>query len=209
MRCARRHIPGRRVPAVWACAFAWLFACMLTPGAMAEPAGLADETGLPVEVQYPLILKILQFDRNLVSRAGTEIVIATIYQGRHRASVRARDEVHRAAKAASAQRVADLPVRVVDVDIEQVDLAQALESMGVDVAYVMPLRAVNISTITGVTREMRIATVTGVEEYVHDGVSVGLGVFQEKPRVLVNLDASRAEGVDFSSRLLSLAQLVK
>jgi hypothetical protein len=182
---------------------------VLATTATAEPVGITEEAGLSVEVQYPLILKILQFDRNLTSRAGTEIVIATIYQGRHRASVRARDDVHRVAGAASAQRVADLPVRVVDIDIEQVDLEEALKSMSVDVAYVMPLRAVNISTITEVTRELQVATVTGIEDYVHDGVSVGLGVWQEKPRVLVNLDASRAEGVDFSSRLLSLAQLVK
>jgi len=90
-----------------------------------------------------------------------------------------------------------------------VSLERALDSLDVDVVYLTPLRAKDIGSITRVTRELHISTMTGVEEYVREGVAVGLGVWQEKPRVLVNLDASKAEGADFSSRLLSLAQLVK
>jgi len=175
----------------------------------AEPSGFNDEADLSVAVQFPLMLKILQFDRNLASRAGGEIVIATAFQGRYRASARARDDVYRAAQAIPGQRVADLPVRVVDIDLEQVKLKDALDRLDVDVLYITPLRATDIATITEVTRELQIASITGVEEYVHQGIAVGIDVFQEKPRVLVNLNASRAEGVDFSSRLLSLVQVVK
>ena len=175
----------------------------------ADPSGFNDEADLSVAVQFPLILKILQFDRNLAERAGGEIVIATVFQGRYRASSRARDDVRRAAAAIPGQRVADLPVRVVDIDLEQVKLKDALDQLDVDVLYVAPLRATDIATIAGVTRELQIASITGVEEYVHQGIAVGIDVFQEKPRVLVNLNASKAEGVDFSSRLLSLAQVVK
>lgn len=185
-------------------------ACSLAAaGATAEPSGFTDETGISIDMQFPLILKILQFDRNLASRAGSEIVIAAAYQGRYRASVRARDEVRRVAEASVGERVADLPVRIVDIDIERVELKEALDSLDVDVLYLTPLRAMDIAAITQVTRELHVTSITGVEDYVHRGVAVGLGLWQEKPRVLVNLDASRAEGVDFSSRLLSLAQVVK
>ncbi len=199
---ARRRSAAFRVALPLACL---LFAV----GAVADPSGFGEETDLSIAVQFPLMLKILQFDRNLPSRAGSEIVVAAVYQGRYRASVRARDEVHRAASANPNPRVADLPVRIVDVDIERIDLKEALDSLDVDVVYLTPLRAMDIVSITRVTRELRIGSMTGVEDYVHQGVAVGLGVWQEKPRVLVNLDASKAEGADFSSRLLSLAQLVK
>ena len=177
--------------------------------ANADPSGFNNEADLSVAVQFPLILKILQFDRNLGSRAGAEIVIATVFQGRYRASARARDDVRRAAEGVPGQRVADLPVRVVDIDLEQVNLKDALDRLDVDVLYVTPLRATDIATIAEVTRELQIASITGVEDYVHQGIAVGIDVFREKPRVLVNLKASKAEGVDFSSRLLSLAQVVK
>ncbi|HEX6789923.1 MAG TPA: YfiR family protein [Candidatus Krumholzibacteria bacterium] len=207
MRTGRNTLP--RVPARRRTLLALVLACGLAgAGATAAPNSFEDESGLSVAVQYPLILKILQFDRNLAARSGDEIVIAAVYQGRYRASTRVRDEVHRAAES-SPGRVADLPVRVVDIDIEQTSLRDAIKSLGVDVVYVAPLRAMDIASITAVTRELGVATVTGVEDYVHEGISVGLGVRQEKPCVLVNLDASKAEGVDFSSRLLSLAQLVK
>jgi len=177
--------------------------------AAADPSGFSDEPDLSMTVQYPLLLKILQFDRNLTSRTGPQVVIGVVYQGRFRASKRACEEMRKAAQAAAAERVGDRHIDLVEIDIERVDLKQVLDSLHVDVAYVAPLRATDIKTITDVTRDLHITTVTGVEEYVHQGLAVGLGVREEKPRVFVNLEASRAEGADFSSRLLSLAQVVK
>ena len=204
-----KHNAGRNQRSARVLAALLVAIALCGANAGAAPNGFEDESGLSVAVQFPLILKILQFDRNLAARAGDEVVIAAVYQGRYRASMRVRDDVHQAAESSRGQRVADLPVRIVDIDIEQTDLKSALQSLGVDVVYVAPLRAMDIASITEVTRELGVATVTGVEDYVHEGISVGLGVRQEKPCVLVNLDASKAEGVDFSSRLLSLAQLVK
>jgi hypothetical protein len=177
--------------------------------AAADPSGFSDEPDLSIAAQYPLLIKILQFDRNLTSRTGQEVVIGVIYQGRFRASKRACDEMRKAAQAAGTERVGDRRIDLVAIDIERMNLEQMLDSLHVDVAYVAPLRATDIKTITDVTRDLHITTVTGVEEYVHQGLAVGLGVWQEKPRVFVNLEASRAEGADFSSRLLSLAEVVK
>jgi hypothetical protein len=177
--------------------------------AFSDPNGFNEEPDLAMAVQYPLLLKILQFDKNLPTRAGQQIVIGVVYQGRFRASARACEEMRKAAHAADNERVGERSIKIVEVDLERVNLREALDSLNVSVVYVTPLRATHITTITNVTRELNITTVTGIEEYVHQGLAIGLGVWQEKPRVLVNLEASRAEGADFSSRLLSLAQVVK
>jgi hypothetical protein len=180
-----------------------------TAPAYSDPSDFSDEPDLAMTVQYPLLLKILQFDRNLTARAGQEVVIGVVYQGRFRASARACEEMRKAAQGAEAERINDRRINIVEVDLERVNLKDALDSLKVDVVYVAPLRATDIRDITEVTRELHITTVTGTEEYVHEGLAVGLGVWQEKPRVFVNLGASRAEGADFSSGLLSLAQVVK
>jgi hypothetical protein len=182
--------------------------CASSGRVAADPDHFDDGSELSVAVQFPLILKILQFDRNLVERVGKDIVIACVYQGRYRASTRARDDLRRVSEQAIGPRVSDLPVRVVEVDIEQMKLEDALDMLEIDVVYLMPLRAVDIGEITRITRAHDVATVTGVEDYVQQGVAVGLGVYQEKPRVLVNLEASRQEGMEFSSRLLSIARVV-
>jgi hypothetical protein len=199
-----------------------LLAAAFARAANAEPAAapadtsetrlealLSQRVDLAMAVQYPLLLKILQFDKNLPTRAGQQIVIGVVYQGRFRASARACEEMRKAAHAADTERVGERSIKIVKVDLERINLREVLASLNVSVVYVTPLRATDITTITNVTRELNITTVTGIEEYVHQGLAVGLGVWQEKPRVLVNLEASRAEGADFSSRLLSLAQVVK
>lgn len=202
--CRRRSI---RVSA-WLALIAtsvWLAAAP----AVADPSGFNDEPDLAITLQFPLLLKVLQFDRNLSSRAGEDIVIGVVYQGRFRASARACDEIRKAARVAGSERIAERRINVVEIDLERVKLRDTLDSLNVDVVYVAPLRATDIVTITGVTRELHITTVTGIEDYVRQGLAVGLGISQEKPRVLINIEASRAEGADFSSRLLSLAQVVK
>ena len=188
---------------------AWIVIQLAAMPAFGDPSGFNDEPDLAMTVQYPLLLKILQFDRNLPQRAGQEIVIGVVYQGRFRASARACEELRKAARNTDTERIAERRVNVVVLDLERVKLRDVLDSLKVNVIYVAPLRATDISALTDITREMHVTTVTGNEAYVRQGLAVGLGVFQEKPRVFVNLEASRAEGADFSSQLLRLAQVVK
>jgi len=169
----------------------------------------AQEMDVPAAIQFPLLLKILQFDQNLAAHAGGEVVIGVVFQGRYRAAFRVKEDIEKAAGEMNRPHILDLPVRVVEIDLERIDLATALDSLHVDVIYVTPLRALDISTISDVTRRYGVTSVTGVEDYVRDGLSVGIGVAQEKPCVVVNLGATRSEGAHFSSRLLSLARLVE
>ena len=49
---------------------------------------------------------------------------------------------------------------------------------------------------------------TGVPEYVDQGVAVGVGIRKDRPLIIVNLEQARAEGSVFSSQLLALARIV-
>lgn len=70
------------------------------------------------------------------------------------------------------------------------------------------LRAVDLKTITRVSRARQLTTWTGVPEYVEEGISIGIGLSGERPLILINRSASRLEGVDFSSQLLKQAQVI-
>ncbi|MCK4591646.1 MAG: YfiR family protein, partial [Candidatus Latescibacteria bacterium] len=85
----------------------------------------------------------------------------------------------------------------------------AVSRNNIDILYVAPLRALGVKTITGVSRAKRILTLTGVPDYVESGLAVGIGIKGEKPRVIINSPAAKAEGADFSSQLLKLAKVIK
>ncbi|MFL5494852.1 MAG: YfiR/HmsC family protein [Gemmatimonadales bacterium] len=87
------------------------------------------------------------------------------------------------------------------------NLGAALLHDGVRVAYVTPLRAVPTSDVAAATREHQVVSVTGVVQYVEEGLAVAVDAKGERPQIVINLAASRAEGAAFAGQLLKLARL--
>jgi hypothetical protein len=168
----------------------------------------AQDMPVPVELQIPLLSRILAFDRNFETGLEAEIVVAIVYQSRFRASNTANQKVLDAVKTRNWWWANGLPMRCVPVDLSQGrSLRAQLAAAGADVIYVAPLRAVDIGSITEVSRDLDVLTYTGVPEYVRGGVGVGLDLLENRPLIVVNLDGTRAEGSAFSSELLKLARI--
>ncbi len=167
----------------------------------------AQEVMVPVETQLALFPRILAFDRAFDHRRDKDLVIGILYQERFRASLNVKNLLIELSERDTATRQ---PIhRYVPIDMTEAGaLRAALAHHSIDVLYVAPLRAVNIDDIVAVSREHSILTYTGVPEYVKQGVAVGIGARGGRPHILINLTAARAEGADFSSELLKLAQIV-
>jgi hypothetical protein len=169
-------------------------------GAIASPT-MAQDVPVPSAVQVPLLLKILTFDRHLAA-AAEPLVVGVVFQRRNRASAAIGDEV-RVLLTASAR-----PIRVIVIDLDETrDLRGMLLRESVRVVYIAPLQAVSISTLTDATRGEGVVSITGVPRYVEQGLAVGIDMSDSRPRIVINLAASRAEGADFSAELLKLARL--
>lgn len=169
----------------------------------------SQEMAVPVKVQFPLFLKILVFDRNLKERVGNEIVVGIVYQRKFKRSLKTRDEFVDVMKKSPIKKVEDIPIRQVSIDVDEVDLDSAVSKNKVDILYIAPVRALEMEKITNLSRDKKILTLTGVPDYVDSGLTVGIGTKGRKPRIIINLPAAKAEGVDFSSGLLNLAKVVK
>jgi hypothetical protein len=169
----------------------------------------AQDVSVPVELQFPLFAKLLAFDRNLLARAGDDVVIGIVYQGRFASSVSAKDGMLREIENNRDAKVGQLPIKAALIDIEKSNLAESLGELGVDIVYIAPLRAVEIGAITAVTRTLGLVSVSGVENYAYEGVSVAIGVKADKPEIVINIAAAKAEGADFSSKLLQLSRIVQ
>ena len=173
-------------------------------------AGPPQEMETPAKVQYALLQKILFFDRNLKARAGDEIVIGILYQDNFKSSRDFKDDLLQIVADDPEPKIYNVPLKFVVLDLsEKVDLAARAVKQNIDIFYVGPLRAVEIKTVTAVSRDKKIFTFTGVPAFVEAGLSTGIGIKAEKPQIIINLPAARAEGVEFNAQLLKLARIVE
>ena len=174
-------------------------------------AAQAQEMAAPAAIQVPLLFKILTFDRRMATRPpGQVIVIAVVFQSGYRASLVAKKQVVDALEAVEHSTISGHPVRMVAVewkDREQLRLALIHERT--DVVYVTPLRGVDLDHIMRTARGAGMTTFTGVPLYVEQGLALGIGIVRERPEIIINLSAMRAEGSDFTSQLLRICRVIE
>src|SRR6185436_16807381 len=175
---------------------------------LAGGSAQAQKMAAPAEVQVPLLFKILTFDRRLETRPpGNVIVIAVVFQTGYRASLVARNQVLDALKTMVNSTISGHPVHWVAVELKDVDqLRLALIHERTDIVYVTPLRGVDLDTIMTTARTASMTTFTGVPLCVEQGLALGVGIVRERPQIIVNLPATRAEGSDFNSQLLRVSK---
>jgi hypothetical protein len=160
--------------------------------------GESTAADVPVTVQLALYHKIWKLDRSLASRQ--EVVIGVLYQERHPASLRAREDVVIWAEAAH--------VHCVFVAMDEPDGYLFLNRVTADVFYVTPMRGADIERIARVARERQIRTMAGLVEYLRTGLSVGIGVRNDRPHIMINLAAAKAEGAAYQAQLLRMSEII-
>jgi hypothetical protein len=190
--------------------FLSLAAIALLAAALGAPGSplAAQEMEAPVAVQLPILLKVMTFDRKLPTRAPRTVVVGIAFQGGNRASIVAKDEALRII-AAQAELTRGVTLRAVAVDLDATTLPEALRRHDLTHLYVTPLRAVDVRRIADWARQAGVTTMTGVAAHLQDGLAIGVGLRGGRPRILVNVEASRLEGADLSSELLKLAEIVR
>lgn len=190
----------RRLTPIW-------IACLLVGRCLTFAA---QEIPVPVELQYQLFLKILDFDRNLKTRVGEEIVFGIAYQKTFRESADTKDELVKSIQRSSLKEINSLPIRFFLVELKgENDLADALAKEKINILYITPLRAFDIRAFANVCQAKQIMTLTGVPSYMDLGISIGFEVKGQSPEIVINLQSAKAEGMDFSSRLLQLARVIE
>lgn len=167
---------------------------------------------VPCDIQFDLTVKILAFDRKLSERFGEEVVIGILFQSSFPASLQVKTEMERAMMIAPIKKVGTIPIRTLSLDLDQTARwDQGLKSAGIDVVYLAPLReqAKALDRILLVCRQMRLTTVGSLPEYPGRGAAIGFEPLGDKPVIVINLTAARAEGADFNSRLLGMARVIR
>jgi hypothetical protein len=160
----------------------------------------ASDVTVPVHVQLPLLKNIWKLDRTFPERA--QVTIAIIYQESHGPSATIKTQVM------SWRDTNGNHPNCIAVAIDQKGGMDLLRTVQADVFYVAPLRAADIAAIAAIARERRIRTNSAVPQYVESGLAVSIDVRDDRPLIVINVAAAKAEGASFPAQLLHLAKLV-
>jgi hypothetical protein len=178
----------------------WLPLLVILSGAI-TPTADGETSAIPAHVQMLLFSKIWMFDRAVAEK--DPIVMAVLYQSTFRASAEAKDQLIGAIRA-DGLKITCVPVPLDDVE----HIASELQRVKADVFYVTEMRGINILDVVHVSRARRIKTITVVAGYVEAGIAIGLSVRNDKPVIVVNLSAAKAEGSDLTAQLLKVATII-
>lgn len=170
----------------------------------------AQEMETPVQIQLPLFLKILSFDRNLKTRSKDVVHIGILYQKNVRQSVQVKNEVLKIVEEMQQKEILGMQTQFFPIEFtSESDLATAATRYDLEVIYITPMRAVDISMLSAHCHELHLLTITGVPEYMETGIAVGIGLKGEKPLIIINPTAAKLAGADFHSQLLKLAKIIQ
>ena len=169
----------------------------------------AESMAVPAQMQVPILMKVLAYDRQFDTKAGTALTIGIIYTASDPSSAKATDQISDTLYGFAGKTVRKVPVKYFQIEYTNVaDLEAFVKAKGVNVFYLAPGNDKALPAILKLSQARGITTLTGVPDYVKRGVSVGVGLSQDKPQILINLTSARSEGSEFDANLLRIAIVV-
>ncbi|OQY26885.1 MAG: hypothetical protein B6244_12275 [Candidatus Cloacimonetes bacterium 4572_55] len=187
---------------------AWVWLLLL--GFLSPEPMFADDMPVPPDLQVSLILKILTYDRALLERCPESINIGILYVEGDKKSENGKDEITSIFKNFGEKKtISGMPFKYFELGWKQKsDLENDLKENEINLLYVMPGNRDNLSTITELSRLHHILTASGVPDYAEEGLSIAIGIEDERAQIIINLVATKAEGVNLDTKLLRIAKVV-
>jgi hypothetical protein len=180
----------------------WVAAGALLLAACSPVARAAAELAVPAAVQATMAVRILEYDRALKGWSGGRLTVGIV--GRHSGAA------GEFAQALSGRDAQGVPIRTVEHAWKDAESLRAwIERSGVRLLYLAPDAAAESPAAVAVAAARRLPVLVASRAQFQDGATVGLVVREGKPHILVNLNASRAAGMDLDPKLLQLSEVVR
>jgi hypothetical protein len=164
---------------------------------------------VPFDVQVPLMLKALTYDRSLKARAGDQVRIAVLHPSEGEPG--AAENLATALRNLPGRTLNGLPVtfRHFTVRNEAV-VDQALRDGRWAAAYVMPgFSSQELTQIRRACESQRVLAMAADAGEVERGLAFGVDSRDGKPQLVVNLSSTRAFGSEFDLALLRLSRVIQ
>ncbi|MDT3740013.1 MAG: YfiR/HmsC family protein [Candidatus Kapabacteria bacterium] len=168
---------------------------------------LSQQLSTPVSVHLPIMLKSLDYDRNLKNK--NIIRIGIIYQENFRSSFNTKNQVINIAKELESKANSNFQFEFEGININKSDdIRDFIKTGNYDVVYIAPLRSVNVENLANILRQNKILALTGIAEYIIYAIPFIVDLDDNKPRLVIDLNNSKLSGADFNVSLLKLAKVI-
>ena len=172
--------------------------------------GTSMGADLPPAKQALFLARVIAYDANLKARAGPTVNIGILAKKGDGESEKMADAVMKAFLPLEEATMLGLSVKVSRLVFAGRDaLDKAVREGGIDTLYVCSGLDAGLADIKAVVRARKVLTVASKEAHLKLGLSLGVFAVDGKNTILVNLEASREEGVAFGPELLRLATIVR
>lgn len=181
----------------------WLFslATAVAIGATAFPARAAEQ--VPAPLQVAILVKVLVYDRTIATRSRDGLKLGVVFDPDLESSTKARDEFIKAFNE-TPRKVGDKIV----IELVQITQSKLAEEAGkLDILYVAD--GADVTKVVEVAKKEHLITFASDRGAVEDGVVLGLVPRGDKPKLLINVGASVASGMELDPQVLRLAELVR
>ena len=160
-------------------------------------------------IQIKLMVKVMSMDKNFhLKENRNKVRIGILFSGISRTSVNVKDEVLYNIKKTH------LIIHNNDIEFVLLDLNKYDNTEGMiikndlDGLFITPLRGYDINIITQICRNEKVVSFTNEKKFLDNGVSVTFDRMENKTKIFINIDSAKAEGVNFSSNLLKITEIV-
>jgi hypothetical protein len=178
--------------------------------ATAFPCLEAEEAELPYGKQAIFLARVIAYDGQLKERAGAVVNIGVLAKRGDKESERMAEQIAKAFAYLESSTLAGRPVRISRIYFTgREGLDRSVKEVGIDTFYVCSGLEASLADIKHVARTRKVLTVASQEAHLKQGLSLGVFEIDGKNTIIVNLEASREEGVIFGPELLRLATVVR
>ncbi len=168
---------------------------------------LQAKVEVPESSQVPIFLKLLTYDRSLATDDATPILICVLAKSGSPASAASAKAILTALEGMRGKTINGRKFEVQSLDGSE-GLSNHLDEKGIDILYVAEGNEKDLERIKSATRHRNVLTLSGTGDIAKRGLSIGLGLHEGRPRIMVNLEALQEEGHVLDARVLRLCEVV-
>jgi hypothetical protein len=150
-----------------------------------------------------VVARILSYERSLPNRAGPAVNILVLHAGGNAASLSEARAFERGFASMTGSTIQGLPIQT-----SVMPYSSGVIVEGVDVLILCAGLESQIDAITAVSRRRHLMSVGVERAYATRATALAVVVEEGRPKIIANLAHARAEGVQLSSQLLRLAEVL-
>jgi YfiR/HmsC-like len=153
-----------------------------------------------------LLAKALSYERRLAETKGGSVGIAVLFLDGDAASQASASRWIQSFQMVAPLKVHGVPVEAWAVPYQPTGLSELVRAKGIDV--LLACDGVPFAAIAQVARERRVLSAADTRAGIDGRLSLGVFVEGGRPRILINARSAKAEGAEFSAKLLQLADVL-